>query len=769
MVDSGSKRTLRMDPPRAKRAEQNDKDMDWLRRFRETKKRKENIQEQYKMLSQQQLHEEVHEEDGRDDSAVNNKSGSDLDKEDTPAPPIKRGAKVGSTATASAKATVKTNAQANAHKGAAANKLLPSSGNATVNEATLKSQLVANIAMRNRRANHFNFLLKELRMVWENGNMRLTLAPTVQAAESTVGGLTSNEELQDLGTVQADNPSNAKGTKTRKGPLYKGGTRLHIRSESWASSVSTALLVRSSSPGLLNPSSLSTTLSRILPRQPLLSSANRNNTPVIVNSHRPAPFKKHIPTLSIMATTNRLRDAPPARPRLAHSDLVTAIDWDVDSDDKKAELKQIEQDSTKKKGKSKSSDYQGLVWEILEATLDKVFAILLTEGFFIEPKQLDELIARTWRFCASRVVDDPTLNCYSISINKLRAIKYCITSWQGKLKDAIKPKIPGEYGLTRAPAQGKTKIEKLLNHGFHTQPGAKPRTGYYKHPFLQTACDVTVFTKQKGKPPIGTKFSKMFVKMPLPTIALLCAIIHFLLETYHSNEEEHDDTIVREMLEEYYKDHLDNLLTLAKVDPDAIDCIQTGMYQRGIKQAPIKPAMIAKSKAKANSRRLSIKDIVCLEPGPLMDCKGEADSKSELNSWGGSKKRRKDNWEEQEEQEGSKNEEGSAAAGASTDTDPDVNANADINAKGEGKQESGKALDVIKVGPNNGWTAGGEENGRAGRKRKDRNGKGAERAPVIGKASSKAGEGEEVDKGEGEPASRGAKKTIATPRTPRIF
>ncbi|KAF8675061.1 hypothetical protein RHS04_06874 [Rhizoctonia solani] len=753
MVDSGSKRTLRVDPPRAKRAEQNDKDMDWLRRFRETKKRKENIQEQYEMLSQQQLHKEVHKEDGRDNSAVDNKSGSDLDKEDTPAPPIKRGAKVGSTATASAKATVKTNAQANAHKGAAANKLLPSSGNATVNEATLKSQLVANIAMRDRRADHFNFLLKELRMVWENGNMRLTLAPTVQAAESTVGGLTSDEELQDLGMVQADNPSNAKGTKTRKGPLYKGGTRLHIRSKSWASSVSTALSVCSSSPGLLNPSSLSTTLSRISPRQPLLSSANRNNTPVIVNSHRPAPFKKHIPTSSIMATTNRLQDAPPARPRLAHSDLVTAIDWDVDSDDKKAELEQIEQDSTvyelgetscDKDGparKSKSSNYQGLVREILEATLDKVFAILLTEGFFIKPKQLNELIA--------------------LSTNYER--------WQGKLKDAIKPKIPGEYGLTRAPAQGKTKIEKLLNHGFHTQPGAKPRTGYYEHPFLQTACDATVFTKQKGKPPIGTKFSKMFVKMPLPTIALLCAIIHFLLETYHSDEEEHDDTIVREMLEEYYKDHLDNLLTLAKVDPDAIDCIQTGMYQRGIKQAPIKPAMIAKSKAKANSRRLSIKDIVHLEPGPSMDCEGEADSKSELNSWGGSKKQRKDNREEQEEQEGSENEEGSAAAGASTDTDPDVNANADINAKGEGKQELGKALDVIEVGPNNGWTAGGEENGRAGRKRKDRNRKGAERAPVIGKASSKAGKGEEVDKGEGKPASRGAKKTIATLRTPRIF
>ncbi|KAF8755468.1 hypothetical protein RHS01_05176 [Rhizoctonia solani] len=439
MVDSGSKQTLRVDPPRAKRAEQNDKDMDWLRQFRETKKRKENIQEQYKMLSQQQLHEEVHKEDGRDNSAVDNKR-----------------AKVGSTATASAKATVKTNAQANAHKGAAANKLLPSSGNATVNEATLKSQLVANIAMRDRRANHFNFLLKELRMVWENGNMRLTLAPTMQAAESTVGGLTSDEE--------ADNPSNAKGTKTWKGPLYKGAHVFILEANlghqvyqlrSWFAQALLAIKLIFSINNLV----------LLSPRQPLLSSANCNNTPVIVNSHH----------------------APPARPRLAHSDLVTAIDWDVDSDDKKAELKQIEQDST---------------------------------------------------------------------------------------------------------------------------PGAKPRTGYYKHPFLQTACDATVFTKQKGKPPIGTKFSKMFVKMLLPTIALLCAIIHFLLETYHSNKEEHDDTIIREMLEEYYKDHLDNLLTLAKVDPDAIDRIQTGMYQRGIKQAPIKPAMIAKSEAKANSRWLSIKDIV---------------------------------------------------------------------------------------------------------------------------------------------------------------
>lgn len=63
-----------------------------------------------------------------------------------------------------------------------------------------------------------------------------------------------------------------------------------------------------------------------------------------------------------------------------------------------------------------------MVRDILEATLDKVFALLLAQGFFIGPKELDELIARTWRYCANKIVDDPRENQYSISLNKLRAV-----------------------------------------------------------------------------------------------------------------------------------------------------------------------------------------------------------------------------------------------------------------------------------------------------------------------------------------------------------
>ncbi|CAE6445809.1 unnamed protein product [Rhizoctonia solani] len=475
-------------------------------------------------------------------------------------------------------------------------------------------------------------------------------APTVEASVGIAGAF-DGEELQDMGTVEADDVGSTGGTKIRKAP-FKGGTHLAFRSQSQVPSVSTAPSACSSSPELSRASTPLITPSRISSQRPLTLVGKHATTPVVPNTHRSSSLKAHVQSSSANTATNKPQGAWSASSHIVQSNLTDVIKWDIDSEEEEAECNRIEQDDTayvlgetscdedrpKKKGKAKSSDYQGPVRAILEATLDKVFANLLAQGFFIEAKELDELIARTWRFCAIRIVNNPTLNRYSISLNKLRAIKYRITTWQGKLKDAIKPKVAGAYGLTGTADKVKAAVDELLDHEFHRRPGSEPGTGYYQHPLLQIAFDATVFSKRKGKPPIGAKFSKMFVKMPLPTIALLCAIIHFLLETSRSDdsEEECDDSIIREMLEEYYEDHLQSLLNLAKVDPKTVGRIQTRMYQRGIKRVPVKPATAAKSESNAGRRVLSIKDIVRSEPKPSMDREDDAESESKSAEGSGS-------------------------------------------------------------------------------------------------------------------------------------
>ncbi|KAG8726553.1 hypothetical protein FRC11_014971, partial [Ceratobasidium sp. 423] len=461
MVDSGSKRDLRADPARAKRAEQNDTAMKRLKELRASKQRKDNIREQHEALSLGQSDEDDEDEDERGDLANCDEDGSESDKDGTPAPPKKGKSKAGSTA------TTKTNAKPTARKVPAANKRAPSHVSTGGDDNTLKFQLIAKIAMRDQRDDHFNFSLKELRMVWENGDMHSTTVPTAQASERIAGAF-NDKELQDLGTIEAEDLSNAKGTKIRKGT--KEHASYKAKSTPSTKRVDRALVSLGLSWAATGPVCSIGDLSYIV-KAPPDSSIERyhdNEPPPLVAEDTP---------------TNKPQRARAANSHLVQSNLTAAIEWDVDSEEEESECNRIEKDETvyelgetscdedgpKKKGKSKSSDYTGPVRAILEATLDKVYAILLARGFFIEAKELDELIARTWRFCATRIVDDPTLNCYSISVNKLRAIKYRITSWQGKLKDAIKPKVVSEYGLTGTVDEVKAAVDRLLDHGFHTR------------------------------------------------------------------------------------------------------------------------------------------------------------------------------------------------------------------------------------------------------------------------------------------------------------
>ncbi|KAG8710938.1 hypothetical protein FRC11_003958 [Ceratobasidium sp. 423] len=270
-----------------------------------------------------------------------------------------------------------------------------------------------------------------------------------------------------------------------------------------------------------------------------------------------------------------------------------------------------DEDQPKKKGKSKSGNYIGLVWAILEATLDKVYMILLTQG--IEAKELNELI-----------------DC-----------------WQGKLRNVIKLKVASEYGLTGTVNEVKATVNQLLDHHFHILEWAIMNTLSSK-----PHGDMMVFSKRKGKLPIGVEFCKMFVKIPLPIIALLCVIYG----------KEHNDTIIQEMVEEYYHDCLESLLNLARVDP--IDHIQMCMYQCRMDH-PLK--------TQAHES--------------MMDCKDDVEGhKSETTEGQGADSKDKEGGEAEEVGK----EEGKSKSKQSGSRDEGANTNTNVDADAKDEDDSGE-------------------------------------------------------------------------------
>ncbi|KAF8700277.1 hypothetical protein RHS03_06688, partial [Rhizoctonia solani] len=641
-----SERSLRTNPRRSKRAEQNDKAMATLNLRRETSVRRSNVRQQYKALSRSQLGPGSEDDADKSDelSAYDDEDGTDEQKNPTAAKLTK---------TKSGVSTSKKSGATSTAQGVPAAIKHSLHQNASVqDENALKSELIARIAMRDRRADHFSFTLKKLKTIWENGKTRSTAA---QACA------TQDDKLQDMGTVDADEPSKAKGPmlarkvtklngngdQTGRSPglpkvytqsnratgsfqrIQKPSASKTYQNPARASSISTVLSARSSSPNFSRASLPSVVSSRASSRYLSLPPPKQQKTPATSNPHRSTSLKQPNKFAPTKGTVDKPRGSQKLSSNVVHTGSNANIQWDVDSAEEEEEYRAIDQDQDetlynlgetscdegkpKKTGKSKSSDYQGPARDILDATLDKVFAVLLATGFFMDPMELDVLIARTWRYCANKLVNDPSLNCHCLSLNKLRAIKYRISGWQGKLKDAIKAKIHVAYDLQGSQSQVKQTAGGLLPHEFHRRPGAKPRTGHYEHPFLQTACNSTIFTKRLGKPPIAVKFSKMFTEMPLATIALICAMIHFLLKTLCTGEE-YEKIVVRNMTEKFYLDHLQSLQNLEKVDPDAICRIRVGMFQRGIEQVPVKVSAAPEPTSNLSSGVLSIADIVCSKP-----------------------------------------------------------------------------------------------------------------------------------------------------------
>ncbi|KAG9073651.1 hypothetical protein FRC06_011272, partial [Ceratobasidium sp. 370] len=253
-------------------------------------------------------------------------------------------------------------------------------------------KLVAQVAARDQRTDHFAFSIADLRLIWVNGDR-------LRNQESSLGGkkLFDNNNLKDLGTIDApDNISRAslgKGKPAGKQLLSpkkvsrKSNGNLNVRvtasKESASRASSTSVRARSTSPTAISQRSSS-----------------------VVSKRK---------TSAGSCTSKSAR-----MPTHTYHDGSDELDSDASlyEDEDLGEIGDTEGEGSNRKAKPKMSDYPPDVGEILDATVEAVGAHLLARGWFLEARQYDCVILNMWRKKVAKLA--PKRHRYPLTIRKMR-------------------------------------------------------------------------------------------------------------------------------------------------------------------------------------------------------------------------------------------------------------------------------------------------------------------------------------------------------------
>ncbi|KAG8733684.1 hypothetical protein FRC10_012194 [Ceratobasidium sp. 414] len=448
-------------------------------------------------------------------------------------------------------------------------------------------KLVTEIAAHDQRTDHTDFSLEDLRLIWVNGDR-------VRDKERSSDGkmLFSGSDLKALGTMDAED-------ETSRASLGKG--KPAGRKSSSSTKVSRL------SNGDRNVKSAATS-NRDASRVSSTSTTRPRST-------SPATMSRgHSSSVALKRKTSGGRRASGSAPTTSDADDVRESDSDdsPDDDEELVEIGDTEGEEPNRKGKPKMTDYSGDDVDILDAVVEGVAAHLLATGWFLDSHDYDCLILYTWRKKAGKVTSRP--HKHPLTIRKMRLIKYRVTSYQGRLKLAIKAAGLIQYykldtGTTKNVT---TRVQNLTSSGqFHTKPGMPKGTGFYQDNFIQLAINSTLFSAKKKRAPIAIKYENKFRRMPLPTIAFICALIQFLIEA-QAHGEATDERIVKKKISKFYKVHMKNLENIRTVDPDTIRTIRHCLFEAGASFSKVKP--IAAEREDDGGGVISIADIVRARP-----------------------------------------------------------------------------------------------------------------------------------------------------------
>ncbi|EUC55342.1 hypothetical protein RSOL_110880, partial [Rhizoctonia solani AG-3 Rhs1AP] len=192
---------------------------------------------------------------------------------------------------------------------------------------------------------------------------------------------------------------------------------------------------------------------------------------------------------------------------------------------------------TKVKGKrGKTSNFSGVVKKMVDFTTIRVCAKLAATRMFCSAREYTSLVYRCWKHSAAEYGVDAHNAKYKLQKRHMQAVN----PWTVK-------------GLT--PDKAKARIQQWFPHVYHTKVGAPRGVGHFQHDFIPDAVFESYFT---GLNPVGIVYKKWFDPMPLPAIALVCAIIVWVINR-HKSRRYVAIKMTFEKLHEYYTGIMDSL------------------------------------------------------------------------------------------------------------------------------------------------------------------------------------------------------------------
>ncbi|CAE6476101.1 unnamed protein product [Rhizoctonia solani] len=223
---------------------------------------------------------------------------------------------------------------------------------------------------------------------------------------------------------------------------------------------------------------------------------------------------------------------------------------DQDSDSRGESDEDSDGPQKRKTKKAKSGDYKGIEREILDRMVLSLQLFLVTEDYFPSPQQLVEVSTMKWEDVAG------LLEAYRLK------------------------------GVKQGSPEAISIVDSFLPHNLHRKPSLMEGTRYFQHKFLRPAACKMLFS---GHKPLGKLYPETFEKFPLKTLAIMCAIIHGVLEAFKvdlntkmkkkSQGESNQDKMLLASVQEYYRIHHKSTCSFEKYQSARCKVVLPALYR----------------------------------------------------------------------------------------------------------------------------------------------------------------------------------------------
>ncbi|QRW08965.1 hypothetical protein RhiLY_07964 [Ceratobasidium sp. AG-Ba] len=321
-------------------------------------------------------------------------------------------------------------------------------------------------------------------------------------------------------TVPSTNPTRSR--KRERSPSDAGGSRKHAPTQS-----NNGRNPYYPSPAHSSPRRRAQASSRSTRRESAVPATRCSaSTHDKQHSNRSA---SHSRSYSRRRSPSRSRSRSYSREQLPRQDSDAESDAPMRSDD----TDKNEQNHTRAKNQKKSAEtgklrnYAGLELELINKAFDILLNHLYTKHPFPSEQVYVQLIHQSWREAVNELKINP--DKFPIDKGHKKTLRNRVNSSHGHLRDHVRDEMERQFPFhdgKMTEEEIAAEVERLLPHGIHQKPRSGPLVGWFGHPWIQRVILKAFFV---GRSPIATSFNDDWNPIPMKVVAVVCAIMAFLV------------------------------------------------------------------------------------------------------------------------------------------------------------------------------------------------------------------------------------------------